>query len=120
MSGSKGGDIFNYDRHTGLVEYCKEEDGKLFFYVEGDQQPFMDDMAETRAIASDKTRKGLFDNGREMHLHAVLDPVTMVKLRNSGIDIYSKDPAMQRRMFLAIERDYAYCKVTNRKHIPKP
>lgn len=113
----KRGDFFNYDRHTGLVERVVEEDDVLHFYVEGDLQPFVDRVAEVRAVG--EAEKGIFEKGKEMHLHAVLDPITIIKMREKGIDIYSKDPAMQRRMFQAIESDFAYCKVNSKKHLPK-
>ena len=113
----KTGDFFSYDRSTGLVERVIEEDGVLHFYVEGDLKPFMDRNTEIRNTRV--AEKGIFEKGKEMHLHAVLDPITIIKLRERGINIYSNDPAMQRAMFQALEGDFAYCKVTNRKHIPK-
>ena len=46
-----------------------------------------------------------------------LTPIVQIELRKKGIDIYSKDPAMLRRMFAEINTNYPYCKVTDKTHV---
>jgi hypothetical protein len=110
----KRGDFWNYDRSTGLVERVVEEDGYLNFYVQSEMQPFLDRVAEARN--TNAASKGLMDNGKEMHLYAILDPITILQMRAKGIDIYSADKDMQRRMFDEINANYPLTKVTTKTH----
>jgi NMD protein affecting ribosome stability and mRNA decay len=77
-------------------------------------QPFLDRISEARNTRA--AEKGLLDNGKEMHLYAILDPITIMKMREKGIDIYSGDKDMQRKMFDEINANYPKCKVTDKTH----
>lgn len=109
-------DFFNYDRHTGLVEYIAEEgDGKVAIHTTADMQAFVDRVAEARNTRA--ADKGLFEKGKDFHLYAILDPITIMQLRSKGIDIYkTRDKAMMRKMFDEINANYPKCKVTEKMH----
>lgn len=109
-------DFFHYDRFTGVVEHVSDEPetGKIAIHASADMQPFVDRIAEARNTGV--AEKGLFENGKEFHLYAVLDPITIMQMRAKGIDIYSKDKTMQRKMFDEINANYPACKVTKRTH----
>ena len=78
---------------------------------EQDVGPSLDYAAEARNTG--KTDGGI---KREFWHYAQLTPVVMIELKNKGIDIYSTDPTMIRRMFAEINTNYSKCKMTNKRH----
>ena len=70
----------------------------------------------TEARNTGATDKGLLENGKEFHCYASLTPIVQIELRQKGIDIYSSDPTMMKRMFREINRNYPWCKVTAKNH----
>jgi hypothetical protein len=109
-------EFFDYQPHTGVHESWEydETTGKAFIHQKGDLEAFFGRNMEAR-----NTRvcdKGVLDNGREFHFYASLTPIVQIELRNKGINIYSKDPTMIRRMFQEINKNYPNCKMTFKKH----
>lgn len=109
-------EFFDYNPTTGVTETWDydESTGQAFIHHSSDLQPFFARNAELRNTGG--TDKGIMENGKEFHFYASLTPIVQIELRKKGIDIYSKDPAMIRRMFAEINANYPYCKVTDKKH----
>lgn len=109
--------IFGYNATTGVTEYWgyDPQTGRAYVRSERDSEPFLRATAEARNTGSADANP-IFKKEKEMHCYATLDPIVMLELRAKGIDIHSKDPAMQRRMFQEINENYPYCKVTTRVH----
>jgi len=110
-------EFFDYDPHKGVrttYDY-DNSNGNALFYQDQDLEGYFAMTAEARN--TDRMRKGMMDGGRELHMYASIPEVVQIELRNKGIDIYSKDPTMIRRMFKEINTNYPMCKVTNRSHV---
>lgn len=107
---------FDYDPLTGITTKFDFDfdSGTVIFRKEQDVEAYLATMMETRNI--DSTRKGLMDGGREFHLYATIPMIVQLELMEKGIDIFSDDPAVQRRMFDEINKNYPYCKATYRTH----
>jgi len=105
-------EFFDYDPLLGLRRTFDYDEGTGDFFVrtEQDVDPSLRYAAEARATRA-------FDGkGREMRMYATLPPVVQMELRQKGINIYSKDPAMIRRMFAEIDANYPRCKTTDKVH----
>jgi hypothetical protein len=113
-------EFFQYNPHNGITEFFDydESTGNVMItsIAPGADalDAFLDMTHETRAVG--KTDKGLMDNGREFHCYASLPAIVQLQLRQKGIDIYSKDPTMMRRMFDEINTNYPWCKTTYKSH----
>lgn len=109
--------INSINKTTGVVEYFDYDEmtGTAYMRFEKDVERFLAHTAEIRNTGSADANP-LFKEDKEFHCYAQLDPIVMMELRQKGIDIYSRDPSMQKRMFKEIEANYPWCKVTNRKH----
>lgn len=109
-------EFFNYSPHNGVRETWDydEERGQAIFRHEADHELFFKRNAELRA--SGVADRGLMDGGREFRFYASLSPVVQIELRQKGIDIYSSDPAMVKRLLQEINRNYPHCKVTDKTH----
>ena len=108
--------FFEYHPHNGVTEYFDydESTGVASIHSTKDIEPFLAMTQEARNTGA--CDKGLMDNGREFHFYASLDPIVQLELRQKGIDIYSKDPAMIRRMFREINQNYAKCRMSTKIH----
>lgn len=108
--------FWDYQPHNGLVEHWDydENEGKAYFRQSGDHEAFFRRNAELRATKA--TDRGIMESGKEFHFYCSIPPVVQIELKNKGVDIYSKDPAMIRRMFDEINTHYPWCKVTDKVH----
>ena len=111
-----GFEFFDYDPHTGIKRYFDydHDSGTVVFRCEQDISEWLRTTMETRN--TNGTKKGLMDNGREYHLYASIPTIVQLELMQKGLDIFSDDPSMQRRVFDEINRNYPYCKMTDRTH----
>lgn len=109
-------EFFDYRPDTGIRESWDfdEATNKAHFRHEGVLDAFFQTTAEARNTGA--CDKGLMENGKEFHCYASLTPVVQIELRAKGIDIYSKDPTMIRRMFDEINKNYPFCKLTYKNH----
>lgn len=108
-------ELFDVDPLTGVTTYFDfDESGNVIFRKEQDIEAYLATMQETRN--ANTTQKGLMDNGREFHLYCTIPTIVQLELMEKGIDIFSDDPAVQRRMFDEINKNYPYCKATYRTH----
>ena len=107
-------DFLDYDPLTGITHLFDydEDTNTAFIRTEQDIEPFLKRTAEL-------ANTGAKDDGikRDFWHYADLPPVVQLELRKKGIDIYSKDPTMIRRMFAEINTNYARCKVTHKRHV---
>lgn len=92
--------FFDYEEDTGLVRIHSQQDVDSMLRV-------TTETANTGA-ADAGIKKGFFH-------YASLPPVVQLELRKKGIDIYSKDPSMIRRMDQEIETVYSRFKTTHKK-----
>ena len=107
-------DFLHYDPITGTK--------KLFDYDEGTNTAFITTVQDVGPLLSrnaELANTGATDSGikNEFWHYADIPPVVQLELRKKGIDIYSKDPAMIRKMFAEINTNYARCKVTHKRHV---
>ena len=105
--------FFNYDPITGIRDdFTYDEDtGEAKIIQSIDTTPLMErNLAARNQGATDKGIK----NG--MWHYASIDPITQIKLRQMGIDIYSKDPTEQNRLLKAIDEHFPYLKMTDKRH----
>lgn len=109
-------EFFDYRPDTGVVEtWDYDEMGKRAVVRHaGDHELFFARNAQARNTGA--CDKGLMDGGREFHFYCSIPPVVQIELRNKGIDIYSQDPTMIRRMFAEINKNYPLCKMTTKNH----
>lgn len=110
-------EFFDYNPHNGVRERWDfdESTGKAYFRHEQDVSGVLQAAAETRAVGS--CNKGLMDSGKEFHCFAILPATVQIEMRTKGLDLYSRDPSMQRRCLQEIERNYAQYKVTDKYHV---
>lgn len=105
--------FFNYDPITGVREdfHYDEETGTAFITHSQDVELAL---KKTKQLANtgdgDKGIKAGFWN------YATLPATAQIKLRSMGIDVHSKDPEMQNRMFKAIDEHFPHFKNTTKKH----
>ena len=106
-------EFLNYDPISGVKrEFDFEEDnGLIRIHSVQDVEPMLDRARELR-------NSGEADNGikKSFWLYAELPPVVILEMKNKGIDIYSKDPTMIRRMFDEINANYKRFKTTYKSH----
>lgn len=105
-------EFFDYDPLTGVRKTFDydEQTGTAFIHSEQNVSPVLDMALENRNV-------GKFDTPRkDFKLYASLPPVVQIALKNRGIDIYSKDPTMIRKMLQTINRDFPYLKSTYKVH----
>ena len=92
---------FEYDEATGVATISQSQD----------IQPFID---KTKALANiSATDSGI---KRGFWHYASIPPVVQIALRAKGLDIYSKDPTMTKRVLKEINQNYAWCKTTSKTH----
>ena len=104
-------DFLEYDPLTGvrrLFDY-DEMTGQAWIRTETDVEPLLN---QAQADRNTRTYDGGIKKG--FLKYCEIDPVTQLELRKKGIDIYSKDPVMIRRMFQEIETNYPKLKSTNK------
>jgi hypothetical protein len=105
-------EFFDYDPLTGVRKTFDYDEmtGTAYIRSEQDVAPLLSQTMENR-------NTGKYDSARrEFKMYASLPPVVQIELKNKGIDIYSKDPAMVRKMLQTINRDYPYLKSTWKVH----
>lgn len=109
-------EFFSYSPHNGVTESFDydEATGNAIIRHEQPLDAYFRAVAETRNTR--RCDRGLMDGGMELHAYASLPPVVQIELRAKGIDIYSKDPVMIRRMFAEINANYPHCKLTHKRH----
>lgn len=103
-------DFFEYDPLTGVRKLWDYDEmtGNAHFLHEQDVEPLLDRNAEARNLRIE---------GKDLKFYCSIPPIVQIELRNKGIDIYSKDPAMIRRMFQEINANYPYLKTTDKIHV---
>lgn len=104
-------EFFSYDPLTGVTRYFDhdEQSNDSFIRTEQDVAPLLDRNMEWR-------NAGKKDGKQDLKLYATIPPVVILELKKRGIDIYSKDKSMQKRMFQEINRSYPYLKTTFKMH----
>jgi len=108
-------DIFDYNKHNGVLERWDYDQMTGRAYVNRTQDLRLWRKMVTELRNTGRADKGLMDGGREFH-HAYTIPATVqLELHNKGIDIFSKDPQMQKRMIHELETNYPACKVSDKK-----
>ena len=109
-------EFFDYSPDKGVVEMWDYDQmtGKAYVRHSGDHEAFFRRNAEARNTGS--CDKGIMENGQEFHWYCSIPPVVQIELRTKGIDIYSKDPAMIKRMFAEINQNYPLLKMTDKHH----
>jgi hypothetical protein len=109
-------EFFDYHPHNGVLETFDwdETNQRAIIHHKSDLEMFFARNAEARNTGA--CDKGLMEGGKEFHFYASLTPIVQIELRQKGIDIYSKDPTMIRRMFAEINKNYPYCKMTAKHH----
>lgn len=110
-------EFFDYTPHNGVRESFDFDPmtGKAYIRHDQDVSGVLATAAETRAVGS--CNKGMMDGGMEFHCFAILPATVQIELRTKGLDLYSPDPAMQRRVLQEIERNYPAYKVTDKYHV---
>ena len=106
-------EFLHYDPYTGTNKYFDwdETTNTALIHTVQDVEPFLKQ-------AMEKANTGATDGGikRDFWHYAEIPAVVQLELRKKGIDIYSQDPAMIRKMFAEINTNYAKCKLTHKKH----
>jgi hypothetical protein len=105
-------EFFSYDPLTGVR--------KLFDY---------DESTHTAIIRSEQDVEGLLARNRELRntracdnpkselrLWASIPTIVQLELRKKGLDIFSKDQTMLRRVRREIEANYPYLKTSDMRH----
>jgi hypothetical protein len=105
--------FFDFDPLTGIrtdMDY-DEETGVATLIQSSDISAAVD---YAKAIAN----SGLADHGIKQGLwkYAVIPPIVQIALRQKGLDIYSKDVAMQNRVLREIDENYPWIKTTTKTH----
>jgi hypothetical protein len=105
-------EFFSYDPLTGVKkmwDYDQQTDEAKF----RDEQDVSPLLAHTREARNTR----FYDGNREMRLYCQIPPVVQQEFMRKGIDIYSKDPTMIRRMFQEINSNYPWLKTTDKVHV---
>lgn len=106
-------EFIDYDPLTGL-RYLADfhPDGGFTFRTEQDVEPFLDYTQKLR-------NEGVHDNGvkGEFFHYAKIPNVVALELRKRGLNLYSPDETMQKRIRQVIEAEFPYCKTTYLKHV---
>jgi len=107
-------EFLHFDPFTGTSKYFDWDDSKKEAVITTvqDVQPVLDRAKETANV-------GGSDSGikRSFWHYADIPPVVQLELRKKGIDIYSTDKMMIKRMFAEINANYPHCKLTHKKHV---
>ena len=107
-------DFLHYDPVTGTRKLFDwdESTNSAVIRTEQDVEPLLTRNAEL-------ANTGAKDGGikQDWWHYADLPPVVQLELKQKGIDIYSKDPTMIKRMFREINANYSRFKVTHKKHV---
>jgi hypothetical protein len=105
-------DFFSYDPLKGVTKYFDYDEmtGDAFIRTEQDVEPLLRETMENRNTGSQESPR------KDFKLYASIPPVVQLELRKKGIDIYSKDPSMIRKMLQTINREYPYLKSTWKVH----
>lgn len=107
-------EFLDYDEFTGL-RYSTEFDeanNRMTLITEQDVEPLLD---MNKRLANE----GICDKGikGEYFWWATVPNVVKLKLKHEyGLDFYSPDQTMQKRIRQVINRDFPYCKTTFLKH----
>ena len=104
-------DFLSYNPLTGVRRLfdMDEQHGIIYTRAEQDVEPILD---RARALRNEK----IYDNRKlEFRMVATLPAIVQLELRMNGLDIYSRDPAMIRRVLAEIEANYKRCKTTDKK-----
>jgi len=106
-------EFFSYDPHSGITKFTEydSDTGLMKVYSQMDVQPLLD---RTKALAN----TGATDSGirNDWWLYCQIPPIVQLELRKKGVNIHSADPAMRKRMFEEINRNYPYLKTTHKHH----
>jgi hypothetical protein len=106
-------EFFDFNPHTGIRRFTEydNETGLMKVIAQQDVEPLLD---HTKAAANE----GMTDHGikNDWWLYCKIPPIVQLQLMKKGINIHSKDPAMRKRMFEEINREYPYLKTTHKHH----
>ena len=107
-------DFLHYDPFTGTSKYFDYDEAtdSIVIHTVQDIAPFM-------KMTQEMANTGATDGGikKDWWHYADLPAVVQLELRKKGIDIYSKDPTMIKRMFVEINTNYSRFKVTHKRHV---
>lgn len=103
-------DFLSFDPTTGVRKLFDYEDGKSIIRTEQDVQPLLERNLQAR-------NENIYDSPKAtFRFYCSIPAVVQMELKKMGIDIYSKEPSMIKRMFRVINTQYPYLKVTDKKH----
>lgn len=102
-------DFLSYEPTTGVKKLFDMAEETIYIRSVQDVEPLLDRNREAR-----NTR--FYEGQREFTLYCSIPPIVQIELKQMGIDIYSKDPTMIKKMFQTINSKYPYLKVTDKKH----
>ena len=104
-------EFLTYDEFTGVTTYTDydEASGKMAVHSEQNVQPLLDYCAALR-------NEGIHSPKDELWHWAKIPNVVALDLRRKGIDIFSNDQDVLRRVRREINRNYPYLKTSYAKH----
>jgi len=103
-------DFLSFNPLTGVRKLFDMDEDRIYTRTEQDVEPLLDRTAQER-------HERRWDDRRlEFRLYARIPIVVQLELRAKGLDIYSQDRAMIRRVLSEINAHYPYLKATNKIH----
>lgn len=106
-------EFFDYNPDTGVLttmDYDEIED-KVYLHHTQDVEAVLE---YTKLHRNDSlTDDGIKNNWWR---YAVIPATVQMELRQKGIDMFSKDPAMRKRFFREINQNYPHLKLTHKTH----
>lgn len=106
-------EFFDYDPTRGVRRLFDFDEITGTAYIRTEQ-----DVDALLGVTRELRNTGVFDSkSREMHLWAVIPAVVQLELRKKGLDIFSKDQAMLRRVQAEIQANYPYLRTTEKTYV---
>jgi len=104
-------DFLSFDPLTGVRKLLDMDEERVYTRTEQDVGPLLDRTAQER-------RERRWDDRKlEFRLYARIPVVVQLELRAKGLDIYSQDRAMIRRVLSEINTNYPNLKTTDKTHV---
>ena len=104
-------DFLSFDPLTGVRKLFDMDEERIYTRTEQDVEPLLKRTADER-------NERRWDSRRlEFRLYARIPVVVQLELRAKGLDIYSKDRSMIRRVLHEINTHYPWLKTTDKIHV---
>lgn len=105
-------EFFDYDPDYGLTRYTEMADeDRIRLITVADVEPVLDHAKALRnapEISERGIKKGFWH-------YATIPPIVQLLLRKKGIDVFN--PEHGKRVRQEIDRNYPYCKTTDKRHV---